>query len=295
MVMTSIQTLVQKKANSYKHLRRLSLASLLVFSFWGTSVAALEFTPPSQAPSGRLQETDPKLFESETEGTPGRLEGAGTRGGCPTSGEFTLLLPSNNFGLTLQALPSFYIYVPTRCQVPVELALLDQQKQQVLYQTTIETTGEPGVVRVDLDSSQAPDLEIGKTYYWEATLVMSGDISDRSLDISDYGGIRRVEPTEKFQSQLQNASGLEKAKLYAQTGIWYDALDLLAELRLHSENNRDSTCGDVSSDSGEISSDSVDYQWQELLRSVNLDRVATSPLTFSLQPQEETNSLDSDR
>jgi hypothetical protein len=286
--MASIKMLGLKNTNPYKHLRRLSWASLFVLSFWGTSAVALEFTPPSKAPTGRLQGTETHLFEPETEGKPGRLEGAGTRGGCPTSGEFTLLLPPNYFGLTLQASPSFYMYVPTRCEVPVELTLLDKQKQEVLYQTTIETTGVPGVVRVDLDNSQAPALELGKTYYWEATLVMSGDLSDRSADVYDFGWIRRVEPTEQFQSQLQNASDLEKAKLFAETGIWYDALDLLAELRLQSENNCDSTYG-------EMPSDSYSYQWQELLRSVNLDRVAKSPLTFPLQPQEDTNGLDSDR
>jgi hypothetical protein len=277
-----------KNAHPYKHLRRLSWTSLFIFSLWGTSVGALEFTPPSQAPDGRLQGTDTQLFEPETEGKPGRLEGAGTRSGCPTSGEFTLLLPPNYSGLTLQASPSFYMYVPTRCQVPVELTLLDKQQQEVLYQTTMETTGVPGVVRVDLDNSQAPALEIGKTYYWEATLVMSGDIGDRSQDVYDFGWIRRVEATENFQRQLQNASDLEKAKLLAETGIWYDAVDLMAELRLHSENNCSPT-------DGEISSNSVADQWQELLRSVNLDRVAKSPLTFSLPPQEETNGLDSDR
>ena len=286
MVIASIQMLGQKKAYPYKYLRRLSLASLLVFSFWGTSVAALEFTPPSQAASGRLQGTDTKLFEPQTEGKPGRLEGAGTRGGCPTSGEFTLLLPPNYFGLTLQASPSFYMYVPTRCQVPLELVLLDRQKQEILYQTTIETTGVPGIVRVDLTGSQAPALEVGKTYYWEATLVMSGDSSDRSGDVYDFGWIRRVEPTAEFQRQLQNARDLEKANLYAETGIWYDALDLLAELRLQSEDDGSRTTY------GESSSNALAYQWQELLRSVNLDGVAKSPLTFSLQSQEETKGLE---
>ncbi|WP_071516884.1 DUF928 domain-containing protein [Geitlerinema sp. PCC 9228] len=283
--MTTRNRFGRQNAHPYQHLRRFGLAALLVFSFWGMPAAALEFTPPSQAPSGRLQQPNPRSFEPQNEGKPGRLEGAGTRGGCPTAGQFTLLLPPDYFGLTLQASPSFYMYVPTRCQVPVEFALLDEQQQEILYRTTIETTGVPGVVRVDLSDAQAPALAPGKTYYWEASLILSGDISDRSQDVYDFGWIRRVKPTDAFQQQLETTSGMDRVTLYAETGLWYDALDLLAKLRLQSESNGGRTYG-------EMTSNKYAQQWQELLRSVNLDRVAKSPLTFSLPSQEETDDLE---
>jgi hypothetical protein len=185
---------------------------------WGTSAAAAEnfitYEPPDR-------------------GAPRSTQGTGTRG-CtlpnsdrsvtPTS--LTLLVPNDHTGQTISANPTFAWYVPATTSVPIEFSLVAPNVVDPLYVTTVEPD-DNGIVRVTLPEDVA-SLETGKTYRWSVTVVCNPN--RRSSDIFAQSWIKRVAPSNEAIAQLDNAqSDLEAARIYAQSGYWYDALATLLE------------------------------------------------------------------
>jgi len=76
------------------------------------------------------------------------------------------------------------------------------------------------------------------------------------------------------QQELETATSLlDRVIIYAKAGIWYDALSNLAELRRRNPNDP-----------------TVIRDWQELLKSVGMEKIAQEPL---FQPVVGKNQLNS--
>ena len=65
-------------------------------------------------------------------------------------------------------------------------------------------------------------------YRWSVTAVPDPD--DRSKDIRAGGLIERIEVPESLRSKLAQAEKGEIPQIYAEAGIWYDALMAISEL-----------------------------------------------------------------
>ncbi|MDX2215960.1 MAG: DUF928 domain-containing protein [Oculatellaceae cyanobacterium bins.114] len=231
---------------SHRFSRNLQIALHLLLSIvllsGGFPLAALaqEYVPPDR-------------------GAPGRREGGGTRGNC-LRGEPPLiaLIPSTNFGTTLEARPTFYWNVPPTASPLAEFVLLDAEDNEV-YRSTFQLSGDPGIMAFSLkDQANAPDLEIGKDYHWYFSLICDPD--DRSGDIFSEGWIQRIAPPTTLTSQLAATAEGDRPRVYAQAGIWYDALNSMANLRQTQPRNPE-----------------IATQWTTLLRSVGLDTLAEQP------------------
>lgn len=203
-------------------------------------------------------------------GLPGRREGGGTRGGCVLSQPpLTALMPQTNFGVTTQAHPSLFWYVPQTTATAAELELRNEQEATV-YTTQIPLTGKPGIIQVKLpENSSAAALEVGKTYHWYFSLICNPQ--DRSGDVITEGWIERSAPDAALIRQLAAVEADSPAKrlhqqatLYAASGIWYDALSTLAELQ--SVQPHDPT---------------TLQSWKRLLTSVELGKFSDQPLAAS--------------
>ncbi|MBD2460764.1 DUF928 domain-containing protein [Oscillatoria sp. FACHB-1407] len=216
------------------------LLSIVLLSGFPLGAMAQEYIPPDR-------------------GAPGRREGGGTRGNC-LRGEPPLiaLIPNTNFGTTLEARPTFYWHVPPTNSPLAEFVLLDAEDNEV-YRTTFQLSGNPGIMAFSLkDQADAPDLEVGKDYHWYFSLIC--DPGDRSGDIFAEGWIQRIAPPANLTNQLASTPAGDRATLFAQSGIWYDALNSLAILRQSQPRDPD-----------------VATQWTTLLRSVGLDAIANQP------------------
>lgn len=209
-------------------------------------------------------------------GLPGRREGGGTRG-CwrtDTSAEATRLtavVPSQNFAYTLDPFPTFFVYVPegyARNAAMAEFVLSDRQDNE-LYRATFQTSNTFGVIRLTLPAgANLPPLQVGQDYHWSFALVCNPN--DRSADIVVDSWIQRIEPSPELQGAIAQANPQEKPAIYARAGIWYNALNSLAELRSASESDR-----------------TGDREWIALLNSVGLDQtVREAPLKpIALEPE----------
>lgn len=193
-----------------------------------------------------------KFPPTSDRGAPARTAGGGTRGpSCIQRGEapLTVLMPSNNVGTTVAANPTFFWYVPKTSAKSAEFLVVDDKENQV-YLTTFALSGTPGVAQLRLPANVP--LEIGKNYLWQFVLIC--DPLDRSKDKFVRGFSRRTKLSPALKTKLEQAALLEKARLYAQAGIWHETLITLAQLR-----------------------SSRPAEWEELLRSVGLESIARVP------------------
>lgn len=204
---------------------------------------ALVQAPQALLAAGIPQRWEPKAYQPPVGiGAPGRTEGGGTRssGSCPIAGKpLKALVPSNRFGVTAAAYPTFFVYVPAAspqaAPQQVEFVLEDKNGNQV-YNSTFKTSGMPGIMTLVLPArSGLPPLQVGQDYKWFFSIVCQPD--DRSRDITVDGWIRRVELNPTLSAQLKQASPEKQVELYAGAEIWHDALSTLVQLRRDKPND----------------------------------------------------------
>ena len=227
----------------------------------------IEFTPPPVEDRGRPYS--------------GRRQGAASRGSCQLSEQqtgLTALVPNTQIkleetadnaylsnyelvlSLTTEALPAFWFYVPYSSEdiKEFEFVLQDESGNEV-YQATFISHGEtPGIVQITLPETLSP-LRLDATYQWFFLTHCESDATALSPEVG--GWIRRVELASNLQTQLDNATALETASIYASNGIWQNAITVLGELYRESPENsmfRDN--------------------WSSLLTSVDLETILEQPL-----------------
>ncbi len=210
-------------------------------------------------------------------GLPGRREGGGTRGGCASSThQLTAIAPEQNFGYTTDPFPTMHWYVPAFSQETAEFVLYTEEGTEV-YATSFVIDGPDGIVSLGLpEHANLPPLALGQKYRWQFSVICQGDSGTVPSISFTEGWIERIELEADLDAQLEQASELEKIVLLAENGIWFDAVDALANLR---------RAGTAST----ISSASVEQSWQTLLSSVGLAEIADASM---LSCCDDVNAVD---
>ncbi|MDY6936624.1 MAG: DUF928 domain-containing protein [Cyanobacteriota bacterium] len=209
--------------------------------------------------------------ESPDTGTP---QGDRTVGGTrpettckPTQKPLTALFANNGSDLTLSAHPTFLFYIPYEPTdiSTIEFLLLDRSERRTIYRTTLRLIDRPGIVRVSLPEVPEYALEAGETYRWRLNLDC---MPDRTVDpdLVLNGWVRRV----SLDTPTSAASPLEEYQFYRDNGIWYDAIERVAQLHF------------ANPDDGE-----VDGMWTELWNRLELDWAIEEPLVASEVLSEE--------
>jgi hypothetical protein len=237
-------------------------ASLLPFALTLTALTTLPAFA-QDAPDGRTRGGATHIkFEPPTLGNApgGRSRGGASRGECPAATlPLTAIVPTVNNtvgGLTTVDHPSFWFYVPyaLNSDRSAEFILLDDQNKYV-YQTTLMNSESDavGITRVTLPATIT--LEKDRLYQW--VFIVNCEIDN---PIFTRGSIRKVTIDPSLSSKIKQAEDLEKARLYAENGIWFDALTTLAELKI-----------------AKATDGAIATEWQSLLQSVDLADIADSP------------------
>ncbi len=195
------------------------IASLILsVSFWIPPVALAKYTPPKK-PSA------PKETGTNT-----------TRGGsCEANSvaRLTALVPFSHVGETISGHPTFTWFVPDRTSRPLQLRLFTRTGQ-LLYKTEMES--QPGIMSVALPPN-LPQLLIGQSYQWQVVLVCDRNVPSRNVVAT--AEIQVVEAAQSLQAQLAAApTPQQRIDLYAQAGLWYDAI---AEARKASGTSQNQT------------------------------------------------------
>lgn len=237
-------------------MNRIAIASLSVL-LSAQLIAAQSPQNPIQA--GQVVFNDPAPPDQGTPG--GRQQGGASRGPCQVFESLTALVPATQgkvWGQTVRDRPTFWFYLPSELteKTPLEFTLQDENDQYI-YNTRINAAKtKSGLIKLTIPAAAKP-LEVSKSYSW--TLLVYCDPAKPSSAVFVQGTIRRVALDRLLQKQLSNSITLQQVQLYAARGIWFEALDGLAELY-----RQDSA---------------VEPAWDSLLKQVNLDRVRTAPMT----------------
>jgi len=189
------------------------------------------------------------------------------RGGCGSIRQLgvTALVPKNKIGRTVSDYPTFFFYLPPTEAELAEFILNDESGNQI-YKQDVTISNLSGVIGVSIPANQnLPPLEVGKSYTWNFTVIC--DSQDRAIDQIESGTVRRVELSEDIRRQLDQADPRQKTVIYAENGIWQDALSTLAAIRRANPND------------AELAAD-----WESLLDSATLGEVAKEPIVPT-QPQ----------
>ncbi|MGG6266925.1 DUF928 domain-containing protein [Leptolyngbya sp. AN03gr2] len=214
---------------------------------------------------GQAQITLASAFDPPPgQGQPGSTAGGASRPSQPTCAasnrDIPIVLSSRTYlGLTTQARPTFWVYLPSTRAKILEFSLFDRQRKGV-YQTQIAIENKSGLVKITLPET-APALDFNQAYNWTVALVCNP--KRRTEDWVVGGWIQRQAPTVQFQQKLNLAiTDLDRAKLYAQSQFWYDAISVLIN-------------------SKPASSESFTNFWSETLKTAGLEKM-TAPHTQTI-------------
>jgi len=149
----------------------------------------------------------------------------GSRGSGDASVTLDVLAPDDT-GLTTLEQPSLFWYQSKPVTAKFELTLLEENKVKPLLQVQYDRVANAGIQRLKLSDHNvklAPNVE----YQWVVALVTDPD--NRSSDLVASGVIKRVEPSAELKARVTGASPSALPAIYAEAGIWYDALSSLAD------------------------------------------------------------------
>lgn len=161
---------------------------------------------------------------------PSSTAGGGSRPGQPSCGtgqsaQAIALAPQTFVGLSSEAQPNFWIYLPNLDVDQVELSLFDAELKG-LVQTTFTLPSQSGFVPLQLPESY--ELDRDQTYYWSAALICNPQRRSEDWVI---GGWIRYQPTATSQAtRLQTLSPLQQVNYQLHQGYWYDAVTTLLPL-----------------------------------------------------------------
>ncbi len=178
----------------------------------------------------------------------GRTSPGGSRG--PTKSDLIALMPGDdNAGTTIASNPKFFVYVPEHEAKSAEFEIIDKSGKTI-YLTNLDISDTRSIVKLTIPKNVS--LTKNKEYTWRFAIIF--DPWDRSGDLYVKGTIKIVEISSQLKNSLKNATPLEQAEIYANAKIWNDTIATLANLR-----------------------NSNPREWEELLRSVGLEEIASEP------------------
>lgn len=205
--------------------RSLVLLVVLLAGPFGVQDAAAQptATKPSTGTSSNVQSG--VRFRPPTSGAASVRVTGGSRGTGNAAVTLDVLVP-DDIGTTTQEQPSLFWYQSKPAPAKFELTLLQPNKVKPLIQVKVERASKAGIQRLKL-SDHGVKLSPGVEYQWVVALVTDPD--NRSTDLVASGVIKRVAPDAELKGKISQAAPASLAGLYAEAGIWYDALAALSD------------------------------------------------------------------
>ncbi|HUQ25766.1 MAG TPA: DUF928 domain-containing protein [Burkholderiales bacterium] len=170
-------------------------------------VTSLCLVLPAAAQQGEEPEYNPPA-----RGAPSGRVGGGTRGlrVLPLAA-----LAPDHTGLTINAQPALYYFLPANSGVRVAVRLASDPNAQPLLERDFAPPAKSGIQRLEL-KALGVTLAPGVEYRWT--------VSDART--SSTGMIRRIDPSQDLARKLNGVpAGRSRYTLLAREGVWYDALD----------------------------------------------------------------------
>ena len=174
-----------------------------------------------EVPAGAAQPMP--VYKPPLRGKPRARISGGVRSASADWPSLYALAPEHT-GQTISPQPSLFWYVDGALPegVPLMFTLFDDTTVEPLVETKLPRPERPGIQRIDL-ARHGVKLEPGTEYEWTVALVIEPE--RRSSDIVAAGWIDRIEPPPGLAAR----EGVSGARIYAEHGLWYDALAAVSD------------------------------------------------------------------
>ena len=103
--------------------------------------------------------------------------------------------------------------------------MVEPKKAKPVLALTSGTANKVGIHRIKLVNHK---IELQPDVLYEWTVAIVPDAENRSKDVIAKGVIKRVSSPSGLAEKVENVSDTEKAAIYAEAGIWYDALEAIS-------------------------------------------------------------------
>ncbi len=222
----------------------LSLAAIALTAGWTASARASSGAKALTSNSAPTLEVS--LFAPPADrGAPATVGGASR--GTQLCDRVTALQPQDlninpyppYFGVTVAQQPTFFWYFKTPDKYAgkaLKFTLMEydaqSDKTQEIYQAESFYPETSGVMAVQIPI----ELEVGKNYQWYLEMECHPGTSNAETQ-SIEGWVERIETPSELSSQLSGAkTAIELTQVYANAGVWFDALNTLAQERMTADN-----------------------------------------------------------
>ena len=179
---------------------------------------------------------DKPVYKPPLRGYPAGRVGGGTRGMTERESFSLQVLAPDHIGLTIHDQPSLYWYVSKPIPHSVELTVIERNAVKPLIEKVVNGPERGGIQAVRL-ADYGVHLRRNVPYKWFVTLVT--DSEHRSKDILAGGIITLVEPPPLLSAKLKAADSGNAPYIYAEEGLWYDALGAISGMIDASPNDVD--------------------------------------------------------
>lgn len=152
---------------------------------------------------------------------------AASRGADLSLASLWVLAP-DHAGLTVKERPSLFWCQSQPASAKLELTIIEEGKAKPWLEVAIPRLTRAGIHKFMLSKHQAGKLAANIEYQWTVALVP--DLENRSKDVVASGVIKRVEAPADLSARIAKASKSELPAIYAEAGMWYDALESLSDL-----------------------------------------------------------------
>ena len=180
-------------------------------------------TTKTSLPQKRL---DVPVYKPPLLGSPrGRVAG-GTRGANPNEPVLSALAP-NHTGFSTHARPTLYWYLSKTSAHPIEITLTDQQSVKPLLTWHLSPNQPQGIQQIALANHRIT-LKSGVEYNWSVRLIT--DPNRPSKDVVTGGSIVLTPLSRGLRAYLKQVGPTRAPFVYAQAGLWYDAVMALSSM-----------------------------------------------------------------
>jgi hypothetical protein len=203
-----------------------SVATMLLAAASAAAVfSSMAYAQQADAPKPAAS---PVAYKPPMRGAPLTRVGGGTRtGGAALT--VNVLAPADT-GYTTQEKPTIYWFVSEQVDSPVELTITSNASLQEAATPALEVTLQPPVAK-GVHALRLADhgitLKPGVEYQWFVAVVRNP--AQRANDTIAGGTIKRVEDSAAVEQQLKQTSQAQWPAVYAEAGIWYDAIDQVSK------------------------------------------------------------------
>jgi hypothetical protein len=183
-----------------------------------TVAASPALSPSAKAPPSKLLYKPPAAAGN----IPARVSG-GARGEAVDA--VLIALVPNHVALTTQAQPSLFWFQSKPAKAKFEVTVVEPKKPKPLLSLAAPEADKPGIHRVKLAKYKV-ELQPDVAYEWSVAIVP--DAENRSKDVIAKGVLKRISPPGDLATRVEKADDLERAAIYADAGIWYDAFEAVS-------------------------------------------------------------------